>query len=267
MTGLFTAYTDRLKKYPSFSSGASLEPLFTYSDSSAPELIRLRGEFHPEPVTGTGDTFTRTLALMERVHRDLFFVGGRAEPAALNTAEIMKVSKKGELFCTHYAVVLTELLLSIGIKARLVSCIPEIFDCDSHTGVLVYLPETSCWFFADPTFNTYFEENGKPLDIFDIRKLYAEDRPPKFRHITIDKQWELSCGGVSCETYDEWYRLYMAKNSFRFMSPAHSRYGCLSEKDAEWVAVNPTGFNLQNEYDQLKNIIYTKSSAEFLPQA
>ena len=259
MSCLLSVYVDRLKKYPAFLGKPSAEELFT-CDFCSSELARLREEFRPELHAGEGDTFKRTLRLMDWVHHELFSAGDAIRPAAFNAREILRVRKTGSAFCTHYSTVMTELLLSIGISARPLYCVPEAFDCDSHMGVLVYLPETGRCFFADPTFNTYFEKNGRPMDIFEIRKSYAEGKPPSFRHINIDKQWELYCAGERCETYDEWYRLYMAKNVFRFMSPARSAYGCMDVNDSAWIIANPIGFDVKNEYDRFENAVYIHSA-------
>jgi hypothetical protein len=265
MTKLLNVYIERLQKYGEFSADIQKNQLFSYADNATAELEKLRLEFCVSDIIKGSSVFQKTVSLMNWVHKELFYVGSNVSPNGNNTFDIMSVRKTGALFCWYHAIVLTEMLGSIGIAARVISCLPEIFDYDSHMAVLVYDNDTSHWFFVDPTFNTYFySDNDKALDVFQIREIYKSGKTPLFKHISIDKQWDLVCNGIICETYDQWYTIYMAKNTFRFMSPAHTYFNCLSDDNLLWIAINPPCYKQINEYDKDKNIMYIYGITDFL---
>ena len=196
----------------------------------------------------------------------MFFVGKRVTPPEYNVHAIMGMRNTGTLLCWYQSVALVEILLSAGITARIVKCLPKIYERDDmHMAVLVFDHEKSRWFFVDPTFNTFFYSDAKDaLDIFEIRAAYQTGEIPAFRHITIDKQWVLVCSGITCETYDVWYTLYMAKNVFRFMSPAKTHYNCLSDAQALWISITPSKYHARNAYDKGKNTTRIHNMNAFL---
>ena len=189
-------------------------------DEQKDALVKLKDDFQVTTIA-TGETdFEKILMLMDYIHRELFFVGDNITPAADNTYEIMKVRKTGALFCSFHATVLCEMLLSIGIKAVKITCMPKNADGDQHIAALAYIRELKKWVFFDPTFNTYFFDNDEtPLSICEIRERYRNAQEIKFKHIAINKQWALMMAGLECKTYDDWYQIYMAKNCFQFEFP------------------------------------------------
>lgn len=194
----------------------------------------------------------KILSLMDFVHNELHFVGDHASPSAMNTEEIMKVRKTGALFCSCFATVLTEMLLSLGVKAVRISCIPFLFDGDCHVGVMAFLSDINKWGYFDPTFNTYFYgQKDIVLDVFEVRKLYKNRQPVAFRHITIDKQWTLIMNGEEYASYDDWYREYMLKNLFRFIVPQKSEYGYCDRDETCYFVINPQNYKSKNEYDKI----------------
>ncbi|MDF2685191.1 MAG: Transglutaminase Domain-Containing Protein, partial [Clostridia bacterium] len=212
--------------------------------------------------------FERVLSLMNYVHNELFFVGNNIIPTEYNTYGIMKVRKTGALFCSYQATVLCEMLLSVGIKAIKISCLPKDFDYDRHVAVMIYINYYNKWVFFDPTFNTYFiDKNNIPLDIFEIRSSYKNYNLPEFKQIEINKQWTLVMNDYEYNTYDEWYSVYMVKNCFRFMCPKISVFNSSLNANVKYVFINPLNYNVKNEYDIITddaNKIYINSSEAFL---
>jgi len=155
---------------------------------------------------------------------------------------------------------MAELLLALNRKATVVSCLPKTFDCDSHAAVLTYLEDAGKWAFFAPTFNTYFAgRSGEPLDILEIRAAYASEITPQFEPIPIQKEWVLVLNGIVYETYEEWYRVYMAKNTFRFILPAENFYGAYDRANDSKMryCISPENYSDRNEYDAAyPNIIY-----------
>jgi len=73
---------------------------------------------------------------MEWVHNELFFVGNNINPPYRNSLSILSVKKQGALFCLYQANVLNDILLSIGIKSRIIRCLPYEYDMDCHGDLL-----------------------------------------------------------------------------------------------------------------------------------
>lgn len=219
----------------------------SYQSRHAPELIRIAERYHVADYFNGGSDLQKILSLMNYVHGIARKSGNNSSPTIRNTDEIMKAAELGQLWCWDYATVLSEMLLSMGVKAVTVSCLPCMFDYDRHVGVMAYLCDLEKWVFLDPTFNTYFY-GEVPMDIFEIRSSYSQGEKPVFRHIAIKKEWALVLHGVEYVDYDSWYSDYMLKDTFRFAFPKNSAYGCRTS-NPETVFLLPNGYNARNEYD------------------
>lgn len=73
--------------------------------------------------------------------------------------------------CRWHSIFLSELLLSIGIKNRFVTCMPEDKnDNDCHVVNLVWLPEIEKWAMIDSDMMEYVtDENGVPLSLEEMQ--------------------------------------------------------------------------------------------------
>ena len=243
-------YSRVLGEYPSFRCFEGGRRLFTYAHPTVPELVRLREMYSLDEVAGEGDDWSQATGLMNWTFQQLFCVGERQSLEPRNALHILAHRQQGQLLCIHQAIVLNEALLAMGIPSRLLWCYPYQFDGDCHVVVTAFTSRFAKWVVLDPTFNTYFhDQEGVPLSIPEVRASYAAGHWPSFRHISIDKSWVLVMNGVECETYDQFYRLYMAKNCFRFSSPAHSGFGCAYDEAIARVFLHPTGFSARNQYD------------------
>ena len=74
--------------------------------------------------------------------------------------------------CRWHSILLSELLLSIGIKNRFVTCMPEDKnDHDCHVVNLVWLPENEKWAMIDSDMMEYVtDENGVPLSLEEMQR-------------------------------------------------------------------------------------------------
>jgi len=258
-----TFYKNILNEFPTFTLGPAENNFFQLQDAQEKSLIKLENDFNVTAIAIGKSDFEKTFSLMAYVHQELFFPGDNISPAENNTYEIMKVRKTGALFCSFHATVLAEMLLSIGIKAIKTSCLPKDFDGDMHVAVLAYMKEMKKWVFFDPTFNTcFFDEAGNPLSMMEIREQYRNQKEVCFKSIEIDKQWTLVMNGIVCETYNEWYKIYMAKNCFRFMFPQQSAFND-SDRDEEYIFTNPPGYKAKNEYDTIAAASHVKYMDHF----
>ena len=245
-----------LQKY-SFTCMHHDASVITYQPMHAPELVRLAERYSVRDAYRGYSDLERVLSLMDFVHGIAKKGGENTSPVIKNTDEIMKAAEKGTLWCSDYATVLMEMLLSMGVKAARVTCMPYSFDCDRHVGVMSYLNDIGKWAYFDPTFNTYFYD-ALPLDVFEIRSAYAKGIRPVFRHIAIEKNWVLMLHDVEYESYDMWYSDYMLKDTFRFACPMHSAYGGCSFESV-FLYLTPTEYDDRNEYDA-PNAVYSHNS-------
>jgi transglutaminase-like putative cysteine protease len=265
-------YLDDLVAFPDFNR----EPLtgkniFSYEDMNSDDLSNLRRIYKIDKIASGTNTLEKVTAVMDWVHKQLTNHGEYSESVAKNSLSILPTKGKANLFCVHKSIVMNESLLSLGIKSRIISCIPRNFDNDCHVAVTVYIPELEKWCFFDPTFDTYFiGEDRNPLSIDKIRDGYCkgsiEGKVPDFMPIPIKKNWPLFLNGAEYETYEKWYSVYMAKNCFRFKSPVKSAFGYGWEKNNRLIFLNPKGYSVKNEYDEYcyGNAEYTNNINYFL---
>ena len=250
MNAQLEQYRAALATYPDFADGGEAVCIVCQA-ADAPILVKLASDFAVRAHFTGATCFERAVNLMHHVHQELSCPGGQAKPAENNTYGIMAARGQATLFCWHKATVLTEMLLSVGVPCVRLTCLPQTFDYDRHVVTLAYMPEFDRWVLLDPTFDTYFlDADGLPMDPCAIRRAYLAGGVPRFQHIAIDKHWTLVLNSVVYETYDEWYAVYMAKNMFRLMCPAESRYNDARLPAATCLFINPAGYDQQNEYDE-----------------
>jgi len=190
----------------------------------------------------------RIASMMRHVHCELFCCKDMVQPKSMDFESIMAAKQTGSVYCSCYAVCLTEALLAVGVPAVQVACLPFEFDGDCHVGVLAYISDSDRAAFFDPTFCTYFHDGNAPLDLFAIRDAYRRGQPPQFVPILIDKQWPLFLNDNEYADYNSWYRDYMAKNCFRFAAAEDRREGDAGSS-VRRCFINPVGFSSQNQYD------------------
>jgi hypothetical protein len=77
--------------------------------------------------------------------------------------------------CTHYSTLFVQTAAALGYVARQVildhHCVAEIWCNDLRKWVLMDTGNS-----ADPSFNCHFEQNGVPLSVLELRRLWHEDR-------------------------------------------------------------------------------------------
>ena len=140
-----------------------------------------------------------------------------------NQKELMKVLNAFTLWryaqrvptgfnCRWHAILLSELLLSIRIKNRFVTCMPEDkSDQDCHVVNLVWLPELNKWAMIDSDMQEYVTApDGTPLSLEEMRAEVIAGR-------------ELNVHRNSDQAGVEYMQAYWAKNLYWFT--IHMTYG------------------------------------------
>jgi len=169
-----------------------------------------------------GSDWETVLSLTGWIYQITTYAGDQKDPSPANAETIVSqaLSQRGYLNCRMRSIALYELLLATGVFARPLHCYPREYDGDCHVVVLAYLRERSKWVAVDGMHNTYFHDSGGvPLSPMEARHATAAGSPPRFRHIATEKSAPLELAGTQHESYDSFYRNYMAKNLYWFAMP------------------------------------------------
>lgn len=148
-------------------------PPFLEEPFDHPELERIRA-FLPGRLSAGGDTLTRAGRVSTWVARRLFYLN--SAPADLYTPwnfwEIMRADGENRraraagqrprhvVMCVHFAVVMVQALLALGVRAR---CAVSTWALDSGLGHFfpeVWLPEEARWVVVDPTGDFLFRDGA-----------------------------------------------------------------------------------------------------------
>ena len=153
--------------------------------------------------------------------------------------------------CRFHSILLSELLLSIGIKNRFITCIPEdSTDTDCHVVNIVWLPESEKWAMIDSDMTEYVTDSeGTPLSLEEMRNAILEDK--KFT-VNVFKGFENSW--VNTDWGLEYMQAYWVKNLYWFA--AYTLYSFNLEYDDEfrstYICLAPPGYDCSKTYEDVK---------------
>jgi len=229
-------------------------PEFTYQDSSAVELKTLRAALNLDSIAGTCNEFCRIINLMNWVHDLIPHDGNHENPIVKNAISMIDECKRDErgLNCRGLATVLNECYLSLGIKSRIITCMPKdsvFMDC--HAFNMVYSNDLEKWLWIDPTNDAYImDETGTMLGLGEVRERLIND---KTLIINPDANWNNRFSKEKSEYLD----YYMAKNLYRFSCAVRSEYNYETWEDGkvlEYVELIPLdGFNQSPKFLEKTN--------------
>ena len=102
-----------------------------------------------------------------------------------NPREAYDQMKAGQpVLCGNLAEIYVALCEAAGLTARTVGLSVAVqkglFGVDTHVGAEVWIPEMGGWIYEDPTFNCYWEVDGKPASAMLLHDAMMEQRPIKF---------------------------------------------------------------------------------------
>ena len=198
-------------------------PEFTYQASDNPNLAALRKGFNLDSIAGQGSDVLQILNLMHWIHDLVPHDGMNGNPEMKNAMSMLEVCKKESrgLNCRGLALVLNECYLSLGIKSRVVTCLPKDslkVDQDCHVINSVYSESLKKWIWIDPTFDAYvMNEKGELLSIEEVRERLISD---KTLILNPDANWN----NKSTQTKEDYLENYMAKNLYILECLSTSEY-------------------------------------------
>jgi hypothetical protein len=198
-------------------------PSFSYQSKEDGNLSALRNDLNLDSIAGQGTDVMKILNLMRWVHNLIPHDGMNGNPEVKNTLSMLEVCKNDNrgLNCRGLAIVLNECYLALGIKSRIVTCMPKDslkIDQDVHVINSVYSESLEKWIWIDPTFNAYvMNEKGEMLSIEEVRQRLIED---KALILNPDANWN----NKTPQTKINYLENYMAKNLYMLECPASSEY-------------------------------------------
>lgn len=198
-------------------------PKFSYQASDNPNLVALRKGFNLDSIAGQGTDVLQILNLMHWIHDLVPHDGMNGNPEVKNAMSMLAVCKKESrgLNCRGLALVLNECYLSMGIKSRVITCLPKDslkIDQDCHVINSVYSESLKKWLWIDPTNDAYvMNEKGELLSIEEVRERLISDKP---LILNPDANWN----NQSTQTKENYLENYMAKNLYILECHSSSEY-------------------------------------------
>ena len=157
-------------------------------------------------------TWEKSLAIGRWVSSHIPHANQKARPAAKDAITLWEFIQHEEpaFNCRYHSFFAMQLLRSVGVEARVLTCLPkDENDPDCHVVNIVYLPEYQKWAMLDTDQSMYATDaEGTPLAPWEMREYYAQDKA-----FTLWYNYESPDQGM------DYYRSYMAKNTYAFASP------------------------------------------------
>jgi hypothetical protein len=207
------SFLNRLKKAKEFNcSDNRFIPEFTYLSKEDPNLIKIRHNLKLDSIAGKANEISKILNILHWVHYVVWHDGEADKPASMNTLDLIsyqRIESRG-MNCRMMATILNECYLSLGIKSRLVTCMPKELDYEEcHVINAVYSEELGKWIWVDPTFDAYvMNEKGELLGLMEVRERLINNK-------TLILNPEANWNRLKSETKEGYLYEYMAKNLYR----------------------------------------------------
>ena len=134
------------------------------------------------------------------------------ERNAITLWEYSRRNKNG-FNCRWHATILSELLLSIGIRNSFVTCLPyDKDDGDCHVVNIVWLPELNKWAMLDCDFTQYVtNSDGTPLSLQEMREYIQSGKDFTVNILPgFEDSWVAKPSGL------KYLKAYWAKNLYWF---------------------------------------------------
>lgn len=102
-----------------------------------------------------------------------------------NPREAYEQMKSGQpVLCGNLAQIYVAFCEAAGLTARTVGLSVAVqkglFGVDTHQAAEVWIPEMGGWIYEDPTFNCYWQVDGKPASAMSLHDAMMEQRPIEF---------------------------------------------------------------------------------------
>lgn len=256
------SYLDKLKIAKEFSySDNRLIPKFTYLSQEDSNLTKIRHDLKLDSIAGKANEISKILNILHWVHYAVWHDGEGDTPTSKNAIDLISYQKEASrgMNCRMMATILNECYLSMGIKSRLVVCMPkELKFEECHVINTVYSNDLGKWIWVDPTFDAYvMNEKGELLGIQEVRERLINDQ-------TLILNSEANWNRLTSQTKDDYLNRYMAKNLYRLECQLVSGFNTETwriGKEITYVELLPLdglGQTPQKEEETKNGVKYTK---------
>lgn len=187
---------------------------------------------------GEEDTWQKTLKLQRFVSDNLPHGNPPEYVRELDAIGLWKYTKRtgNHLNCRQHSILMRDMLLSLGIKARHITCLSrDKNDTDAHVVNEVFLPESGRWVMVDSDMDKVVTDlDGNPLSVWELRQMLVSEE-------------SYLINGEPAE--GQFYDSYMTKNCYWFIR--HEISGLGDEmgrglKNDRWLSLIPKGFKVEN---------------------
>jgi hypothetical protein len=215
-------YFDILKKGQEYNySDERFIPEFTYLSKEDSNLVKTRLVLKLDSVAGKANEISRILNILHWVHFAAWHDGEANNPTSKNALDLIsycKTQSRG-MTCRMMATILNECYLSLGIKSRIVTCMPKEIKFDEcHVINAVYCNQLNKWLWIDPTFDAYvMDDKGVLLGIEEVRERLTNKQP-------IILNPEANWNRLTSQLKEDYLERYMTKNLYRLECQVASGY-------------------------------------------
>ncbi len=258
VVGNYKVNADKIKNAPSYTSDPVDFELTENIDQDRAKEIR---DYFKENAgldldalkASEKTTWEKSMELAVFVAKHIPHDNPKNPPDKRNAITLWEYSKKVPtgFNCRFHSILLSELLLSIDIKNRFITCIPEdSTDSDCHVVNIIWLPELNKWAMLDSDMTEYVTDSqGTPLSLEEMRNAILEDKDftvnvfKGFEDSWINTDWGL-----------EYMQTYWVKNLYWFA--AYTLYSFNLEYDDDlrstYICLIPPGYDYTLTYENEK---------------
>lgn len=204
----------------------------------------LKDKYNIVQIAGNGDELTKALNLLRWCCDNVLHNGGSKNVESVPKTSIgildyayQKGIENG-VYCRLQSIVFTECCLALGIKSRILHCLPfSPNDFDSHVVSIVFINSLNKWIMVDAGSNGYFlDENNIILSPMEVRQKLGDNSFVKCNPNIYPNSSQ------SFEDKQNNYQNYMAKNLFYFKSMLKNTFGADLINNQETIYCIPNGF-------------------------
>lgn len=243
---LVRTYQEILQHSESYERTGQQYPVFSYAQPSDSLLTRTREYFNLDSIAGNGDDVSRIKRVMYWLHDNVRHDGSSPWPKCrFNAVDIYKMCKQENrgVNCRFLAIMLNEMLLSIGIPCRYLTCLPKVYVDDCHVINIAWSSSLNKWIWIDPSFASYVtDENGLMLHPGEVRMRLINGQP---LYLNEDANWNNEVKQTAAHYLYE----YMAKNLYLISSCTTSQSepeGESNHPQTPQITLVPKGFKVNN---------------------
>ena len=186
------------------------------------------------------DEIKKIIELKKWAVRNLSFKGEMIKTREFDYLDCLEIIEKAKsngnaLNCRYITLVFTQILLTMGFKARLICCMSmDLRDTECHWVTEVYINQLRKWIVVDiPLDFFYFDAKGNLLNLIEMRRMIVKGE--NIRLISTNREHIL------------FTQQYWRKNIFRFKFLEINKYNMLMSENKHYLVLNPKGFIMQNK--------------------